>query len=164
MRHHWQHHFFADAQSLAPHNVALAHYIAVHQPGGSLTDAPPGGLADKRLRGLLQVLFAPVCADYAAVATAAHDLAGERAQTTAHLLLRQAVYTDYATAQLGVQALLAGRLLGAKASDGPQSAADLHATEVTQVPLQVVGGAALAQYATRCAWPDFAGPAAHAKD
>lgn len=142
MRHHWQHHFFVDAQALAPQNVALAHYVASHN-WATQTQTQPAreSAADAKLETMLRVLFEPICRDYAAVATAAQGLRKQGNTATSTALIEQASFSDYATAQMGVQALLAGRLLTKARS------------RTTPAQMQIAPDAALGAYAMRCAWP-----------
>ena len=114
LQHQWEHFFFADAQAVAPDNVALCRYI------GDFGYAPQPlavAITDARLDALLGALFAPLCHDAARLARALAPMAGRRGTTVADgQILRRAVGVERGRIAWLLQALI-GAGLAARADE-----------------------------------------------
>ena len=137
LRQQWAHLFLPEACHLQPHNPALTHhrceslFMQPLQPELAPTDEAP-------LRLLLAQLYAPLCADYAAVARGARRFAGKPHQAiSVEVLLRQAGVQDLAVGAAALRAL---------AERGSLSWADLQHVHILARP------ADLAAFAEQCAW------------
>ena len=110
LRNQWEHVFFSDACAWQPNNAAIADYV--DEFGFAQTGRrPAGGVPDPQLALLLRALFAPVCADYQAVATTLKRYAGKKQKVAMDHILRRTTFNDYTTAVAALRALVRRGLL-----------------------------------------------------
>lgn len=110
LRYHWMHLFLREALERHPNNAALQHYTQENGFSLKLLPKAPEGMNDERVEQLLHALFAPVCADYVALAKTAKKIGQKQVQSGAQLL-RHTSFDDFTTAQGALRALVEHGLL-----------------------------------------------------
>ncbi|HAN32434.1 MAG TPA: hypothetical protein DCQ06_12635 [Myxococcales bacterium] len=146
MRHNWQHVFFPEAKAIVGEHAAMSHYIRsnafVSESRVALVETP----RSDALRGLIESLFRPICAEYAAVARWLASAERSPGEIDPNNIVRAMPQCHMPTIQSALQALVE---IGILSQQGKKEL-------VWNVP-PAERRSALLNFADACIWPESQG-------